>query len=104
VDERDAAERPLVIDGSAPPIAHSYIHAFAEVVRLHDLVLDKEELPLLLLHFCSISIRRFMAPTAKDKSLPARRRVFSVSARFRGALAKWCFASACSKEWSFVEM
>jgi hypothetical protein len=51
VDERDAAERPLVIDGSAPPIAHSYIHAFAEVVRLHDLVLDKEELPLLLLHF-----------------------------------------------------
>src|SRR3546814_16103034 len=51
MDERYAAERPLVIDSPAPPIAHPHTQMFAEAMRRHDLIIDDKELRLLLLGF-----------------------------------------------------
>src|SRR4051812_8594339 len=51
MDERYAAERPIVIDSPAPTIAHPYTQMFAEVIRGHDLVIDDEELRFLLFGF-----------------------------------------------------
>ncbi|MCS3926145.1 hypothetical protein M2175_001176 [Bradyrhizobium elkanii] len=53
MDERYATGRPLVIDGPAPPIAHSDARAFIEAVRRRDLIIDVEELPFLLFLFHS---------------------------------------------------